>query len=102
MKAFELVALLDRIEGRTDELALEHGLAGHMVARRAVDADAGQIDRRGLRHARKAVRKPLEVRGIDILGAGRIDPGPGLPVENAELVALQEDDGAATLAADGR
>src|SRR6185503_4601862 len=102
MKAFELVALLDGIERRIDELTLEDGLAGHMVARRPVDADAGQVDRGGLRHARKAVGEPHEVRGINIRCAGRVDPGSALPVQRAKLVALKEYDGAAAFTADIR
>src|SRR5438552_3697349 len=101
MEAVESVALLDDVERGVHQVQLEHRLARGVVAGSPVNPDACKVNRRRSGALGEVVGPSLQVFGVDIFGVTVIDPGPGLDVESAELVALEENHRAPAFTASG-
>src|SRR5262249_6904518 len=116
MEALETVSALDAVERRVHEMHFQQRFAENMIAGGPADADPRQIDRRGFSQLRKRVRHLHEIVGIDVNVRDRriegdvcvLVPGgryplrvlasPGFWVDIAEIVALQKNHRARTLA----
>src|SRR6266446_2851431 len=72
MEALEAVASLDGVERRVHEVQFEQGFAKDMIARGPAETHSRQIDRRGLGHLGKRVRRLREIIGIDVPADSRI------------------------------